>query len=229
MVLPSRTIQAESNRQIGIGLFPQDYIYRNGIRSNIINPIFQESARPVGSVFRGPSGPGKTLVDNPTQWPGAVKFGQGFREDDTGIPWLSSDPKFLQSGGPVGKETVNNPQAYQGSLQTKDQRTAVEKQWDIYKWFSPQHFVEAWADNPVATLLFAAAALWLANEIFLNDPEIERTIETGGRTVAAPGRAASSGVVATAKGATDTVSDGVAAVVDTVEDVVDTATGESTE
>jgi hypothetical protein len=216
------------NRQLSLGEHPGEWFYPNGVKPNIINPIFGETARPEGAVFRGPSGRQKTDVDPTTGYPGTKEYGTGFRSDTTGAPWVSGQGN-PQGGGPIGVESIGNPAAFEGSVAGGDRRNTAEKIIDTYGLLTPSNLAERWADNPVSTLFFGLAFIWIANQVLFRDDDnnIANTTQSIGRTAAAPGQIATRTGKTATKTAIDATNEVATKAIDTVEDVVDTATGGS--
>lgn len=215
----------------GLGSVNPGLFYRNGVKPNLVSPIFLESARPAGALF-GHYGPNMTNVEE--RWPNVdeVQYRSGFPDDTTGYPWAAQEPEFLVGGGPYGAEgaaLMNHPAATRIS---GDYRSSMEKALTQTSSIVPAYIQTSWVHNPIATFFFGCAAIWIAYEILFGggrpDQPIQRAATSAGRTAAAPGQAAQRTAQRTGSDAAGGVVKGVEDItkgaVETVEDAVDAVT-----
>lgn len=222
-MIPSRT-DASGLGSVNSGLF-----FRNGVRPGLVSPIWGKTGAPPGTVF-GRYGPHKTSVEEPANSPREQQYRTLFEDDVTGQPWTAPEPEFNVGGGPYGAEgaaLMNHPASTRisGDLRTSLEKSLVStSQWNV-----PEYLRGQWANNPIATLFFGFAAIWIAWEILFNPPNESRGVQgaasSAGRTVAAPGAAVAGAATGAASKSADTVTetatDVVGGAVDTVEDAVE--------
>lgn len=211
----------------GLGSVNSGLFFRNGIKPNLVSPIFLESARPAGSLF-GHYGPNMTNVEE--RWPTVdeVQYRSLFPDDTTGYPWSAQEPEFLVGGGPYGAEgaaLMNHPASTRIS---GDLRSPMEKALTQTSGIVPAYIQSSWVHNPIATFFFGCAAIWIAYEILFGggrpDQPVQRAATSAGRTAAVPGRTVQREASDTSGNVVKAVEDIAKGATETVEDAVDAVT-----
>lgn len=174
--------------------FPAEWMYRNGLLPNWVNPVAFATKRPYGFLFQGYSGVDTYVDPNPKDPSKQDERANLFPVDQMGLPWISSDPHFrvqnqpiLELGGPTppvlpSTQTMADPQTVRGALtqgggsgggypDTDPNAVAAEAghpgTLEALLGRVESYGRKSWAYSPWATILWGTAAIWIAAEMFL--------------------------------------------------------------
>lgn len=201
------------------GAIPLSWIAPNGILDNYVNPIFVASSASPGTYFPGPSDRRKTVVENNPAAPGETRYTRGWNLDKTGYPFMPAEPGWVAGGSDLAEpEDAGKMHAIESATDTSDPRSPAIRGSDVS--FNLENFIKTtYAYSPIATLFWGLAVLWLASELFLNEPS--KASAGVGKSVASVGQTATKGTGNVAKSIVNETSDAAGKIVDAAASAVD--------
>lgn len=224
--------------------FPAEWMYRDGLLPNWVNPVGIAAHRPYGNLFRGYSGVDTYVDANPKDPSRQDEAANMFTVDQWGLPWISSDPQFkvqnqpiLELGGPTppvlaSTQTMSDPGTHRGPYNSggggaggypdTDPAAVAQQTGHPNDFFGSVEDVvdRVWAWSPWATVFWGIAAVWLAAELFLPRSGVPRAAAATGSAVTTTGSAPVKAAEGVAKAAADAVGEVTEAAETAIEAIV---------
>lgn len=210
MAQASRSRGGLYNNPDEMGMNPR-VIYPDGIIEGFTNPLWAKTYRPRGSLYPTSSDFRKTITERRFSRPGGRRMvrNRGFARDITGKPWASTQPEWLNNGGPSGPVPV--PLAHDpGPDALSDPRNKYGLAGQVSEEVGATGTVTDWTDirsvwhqlttgaGPVATVFFLGAGALVVGGLLGIGP-----LKMAGTSTGRVAGAAGAGVGATGGSALD--------------------------